>query len=395
MPRTWSHSAGIINPCTADIASAGAPSARALSAGIQSHRVLSAGVLCAAILSLAFAAPVSRADLISVAGRVSVSVQETRNGEPGGSAQEELIYPSSAASLPLQAAVSLAFEGDDPAAASVAAQFADPLFTQPNPEEFAINLALLSVSPEIRYSGEAVSEETREVIFTRAQFPGLQAGDAVPLTGRLFIDGALALFSPVAGQDLTGAKVYLEVTVHKITSEGGSELAFQGRVGLEGGLEGEVQQIASGLFPTRTLIRTNLASFIEDFELFEVLILPSITINYSYQARIDEPCTLKAAVRVTASNVEDEVGVAAILGTPVDAIRDVISLVQSESAAQSTMSALEAERAAPSGKAAFPATAAPLLPACGLFGVETLMAAVGLMGLVGWRLNRSGSARRF
>ncbi|MGD8450340.1 MAG: hypothetical protein PVJ57_00850 [Phycisphaerae bacterium] len=322
----------------------------------------------------------TRAEVTSTTGAVSVTVHEYVNDQAGVSDTINLQYPSTGITLPVQAVVRLLYQGDDPAAAAVAAQLADPgELSLSNPEEFAVNLALLSISPDIRYTAQASSQETRGIIFTTEDFPGRQDGDTLTVIGRLYIDGALAVFSPVAARDLTGASVYLRVTVVQTTPTG-SETVFSGRVGLEGAAAGAVSRVAEGDFPTTTLIRTNLASFVDDFEVFEVLIIPSLRIAYDYPVTIGEEFSLRATVEVEAANATDQVGVSAIVGTPVDSIQEVISAAQSASAASKFITALEAERANPTGTAAFP-SATPILPACGLFGFEFLVGAAALAGL--------------
>jgi len=322
-----------------------------------------------------------RADITSLAGSAEVTIQEYVSGRAGSTAQARQQFPQPNATLPLQVVARLSLSGEEPAAAAAAAQFADPLNqAQPNPEEFAINLALLSVSKTTRYSADATTEEIRGIVFTTREFPLRESGETITLTGRLFLDGALAVFSPTAQRDLTGANVYLRVTVVKQVTGQADETVFSGRVGLQGGASGGVQQIAEGDFPTQTLIRSDLAPFIDDFDVFELLLLPQLAIDYPYTATIDQPFALRATVAVEAGNAEDETGVAAIIGTPLDSIEEVINAARGSDAAAKTINALQRERANPTGRPAFPA-ARPLLPVCGLFGFEFLLGGGALVGL--------------
>ena len=157
-----------------------------------------------------------------------------------------------------------------------------------------------------------------------------------------------------------------------------------GRIGLLGGENGAVTNSAEGDFPTATLVRSTLAAVIDDFDLFEVLIIPRLTINCDYQATLDESFTLRVTVAVDAANTENQVGVAAVIGTPVDMIQEVISAAQGELTANKTISALEQERVNPAGTIAFP-TVRPVLPLCGLLGFEFVL---GLAALTGLRCRR-------
>ena len=333
-----------------------------------------------------------QAEITSIAGSVAVAVQEYQLGQAGNTDQANDSYPGTSSQLPLQVVARLNTGAD--AAASVAAQFADPTDSnQPNPEEFAMNLALLSVSDEIRYSGTATLQESRGITYLSSEpdFRGRAEGETVPIVGRFYVDGALAIFSPSASRDLTGANVTLRITVVKHTSGQDDETVFTGAVGLTGGTNGAVTRTFEGSFPTLTLIYSDLSLFIADFNLFRVLIIPRLAISYSYSAVIGEPFTLQATVEVDAANAENEVGVVAILGTPVDSIQEVISAAQSNSAATKTINALTTERANPTGDPAFPSTSQPILPFCGLFGFEMI---AGFTCLVGMRFGGPRLIRR-
>jgi hypothetical protein len=343
-------------------------------------------VLAGACLCVLWVASVE-ADIISISGSATAIVQEFRQGEAARTAEASQVYPDTSTQLPLQVVARLRADQPETAAAAVAAQFAGPRdLNQPNPQEFAIDLALLSVSKSICYASQASTQEIRGIELRAADFPGHFAGQTVPLIGRLYVDAVLAVFSPAAGKDLTGARVFLRVTVVKQESGRADETVFSGRVGLEGGPGATVQQVAEGDFPTGTLIRSNLAAYLEEFARFEVLILPRLTISYDYQAVLGQPFTLRATVEVEAANAEDEVGVAALIGTPLDSIREVIAAAQGEAVAAKTVTALENERASPTGVPAFPPPPArQTLPFCGLFGFEALL---GLSALAGLRMGR-------
>lgn len=334
------------------------------------------------------------AEIVSIAGAAQATVQEYRAGSLGESDQASATYSDAdpTATLPLQVVAHL-LAADDEAAGSAAAQFADPRdLAQPNPEEFAINLALLTTSDDIRYSATAMARETRTVRFTTADFPTRADGDTVSLTGLLFVDGALAIFSPTRGVDLTDAEVLLTITIVQQTAGQADQTVFSGSVALRGGSNGSVQHTASGDFPTLTLIRTNLAVFVDDFDLFEVLLIPRMTISYDYEAVLGQEVTLQTTVQVTASNAEGEVGVAAVIGAPVDSIQQVIAAVSGDSAATKTITALQQERENPTGEPAFPAaTTQPLFPLCGWFGLEGLL---GCAALADWRRGRWYPRRR-
>jgi hypothetical protein len=339
----------------------------------------------AVLVAVLWSAGPVQADITSIAGSVSAVVREFVSDQAGRTDQESAEFPDPVPTLPLQVVAELRADGQEQAAAAAAAQFADPFqLTTENPEEFAIDLALLSVSPRIRYTADARSQETRGVVFTTTEFPLRSPGQTLGFTGRLFIDGALAVFSPTVQRDLTGANVSLLVTVVTQSAGRADETVFSGRVGLQGGTSGSVQNIAEGDFPTRALIRSDLTSVVTEFEVFEVLIIPSITIDYRYTAAINEPFSLVATVEVEAANASDEVGVIALVGTPVDSIQQVIAALRGETLASKMTTALVNERAQPTGTPAFPTTGRAM-PMCGMLGFEFVL---GLGALVGLRWRR-------
>jgi len=337
-------------------------------------------------LVLAALALPAAAEIVSITGFTQAEVTEYRFDAPGDTDRASESFPGTAAELPLQVVARLLSAiADEEAAAAAAAQFADPReLAQPNPEEFAINLALNSISPHIRYQARAVSQETRGVVFAPAELgPFVQTGDTIDLTGRLFLDGALAIFAIDPDRDLSDAAVLLRVTVVQSSHSGAEQTVFSGELELRGGTGGSATAVAAGGFPRRSVILTDLSSLVDDFAAFHVLIIPNITIDYDYTAVAGQEFSLRATVEVEAANVAGECGVAAVIGTPVDTLRSVVELTQGTEAAAKMISALETERAEPTGQPAFPEAqpAFGLLSGCGLLGFESLVGATVLAGM--------------
>ena len=356
----------------------------------MSRRVAQIGMVMAVMLGT-FSLPAA-GDVTSIAGFTQAEVTEYRSGVEGDTDRATESYPETSAELPIQVVARLVssefLSGDEleEAAAAVAAQFADPrVVISPNPEEFAINLALNSVSENIYYQARALSRETRGVLYSAGELGLLTTeGDEVSLTGRLYLDGALTLLAVDATKDLTGAYVTLSVTVVQRVEAQATETVFSGEIELRGAADGAASIVAEGSFPTTRLILTDLAIISPEFAAFHVLIIPNITIDYPYTATVGEEFTLEATVEVTAANLPDECAVAAVLGTPTDTLTQVIGLTQGTEVASKTVTALTNERESPTGDPAFPQpTLSPfLLPLCGGLGFETL---IGLAALVGIR----------
>jgi hypothetical protein len=354
-----------------------------------------AAVALAAAIVLLAPAPAGRAEITAITGRTEVQVDEYRFGMLGDTDWARDEYPETSPTLPLQVLARLiSSDPNQPAAAAVAAQFADPTGAQqPNPEEFAINLTLNSASPNVRYEATAVSQETRGVRLTAEELgPPLRPGDTTVATGRVFLDGALTVFAAGPERDLTGAVVLLRVTVVKIAEGQEDQTVFSGEVALRGTAGGNVIVAAEGDFPTNRLILTDLSALSDDFGAFAVLIIPNDTaINYDYTAVVGQPFTLQATVAVEAANVAGDSGVAAVIGTPTDTLTEVIGATRDQQIAAQMLSALESERERPSGEPAFcnaPLTI-PLGPLCGVMGLEGL---IGVAALIGMRRLGAGHA---
>ena len=341
------------------------------------------------VLAVMFVAlvPLARGEITSIAGYTEVRVSEFRAGVPGDTDRASDSYPETSATLPLQVVAQLtSSDPTEEAAAAVAAQFADPFeLDQPNPEEFAINLTLNSVSSNVRYTADALSREIRGVLYSEGEL-GLfsNVGDTANLTGRLFLDGALLIFAVQSDKDLTGASVQLRVTVVQSVEGQQDQTVFSGAVELRGATGGAATVAADGSFPTDRLILTSLSVLSSDFGAFTMLIIPNITVDFSYSAVVGQAFTLRATVEVEAANVAGECGVAAVIGTPTDTLLEVIGVTQGQQVAAKTVTAINDERENPSGELAFgqgQSLVSVLFPTCGVVGFESLIGVATLVGL--------------
>lgn len=326
------------------------------------------------------------AEIQSIRGSAQASVQEFRGGLARDSDLAFDSFPD-LAPFPVQVLARLkAIEPGYLAAAAVAAQFADPTeLDQPNPEEFAVNLALNSEQGDVRYDASVILLETRDIVFNPGEIsPESAAGDETQLIGKLFIDGALAIVAPEATVDLTGQSVLLRVRVTRLAA-GQEQTVYSGAVELRGEPAGQVGVGAEGAFPVNQLILSDLGGVVGQPSLFRLLVMPNLEINYAYAATIGEPFQLTARLEIEASNVPGA-GVAAVIGSATNALDLVLQLTQGVDQARKLTSALALERAAPTGQPAFAADAALPLPLCGVLGVGPM--GLLLAGLCGVRSAR-------
>lgn len=319
-------------------------------------------------------ATVAAAEVVSISGFATTSINEIVNGSSGQSDSDAGAQPDDA--LPIQ--VVSRITSDDlvnPSAGAVAAQFADPTaLSSLNPEEFAINLTLNSVSPSVRFQASAETGETRRVVFNPGDL-GLfsRVGEQRRVSGRFFLDGALAIISVIEGRDLTGANVTLKATVVKRVAGQSDQVIFDGAIAMHGGTNNSTSLTVDGAFPTNRLLLTDLSVFQADFETFRVLILPKISINYLYDITVGEEFELVATVKVDAQNVPDNVGVAAVIGTPIGTLSEVFAATRSNRVADEVVESIESERESPTGDLAFDNGLAGIGGLCGAFGFESLL----------------------
>lgn len=329
----------------------------------------------------------SRAEIVSISGTVSAEIAETRAGASSESAATDSAsdsYPDATDVLPLQVAATLD-RPDQDAAGVVAVQFADPqTATGQNPEEFAINVALNSLDDTVYYTAGGVAQEMREIRISAAEIPGTLPGQELSLAGRFFVDAALVVFAPVETVDLTGAQVTLRLRVEQKSSGSEPVEVFSGSLTVNGGEDQALEVVPDGLFPTDALTSADLSDLDAELGVFQVYVLPSTPIAYAYDVVIDEPTTLIASVEVDVTNAPGGVGVAGVVGTPLDSLNEVITLTRDEQSASKMTNAVRTERSDPSGDLVFAPPMPWFVPAgCGLFGLESLLV---ITGLVGWRL---------
>lgn len=325
------------------------------------------------------------AEIVAREGSAHASVVEYRGGVVGDHDEADDVYPTTTDTLPLQVVARLSDPNED-AAAAVGAQLADPLTaTSANPEEFAINLALASIVPSIYYTADAVTEETRTVKFSAAE-AGVAEGETASFEGRFYLDLALGAFAELGVTDLTGAEITVTAQVFQETDPNAPTTVFDAQLTLVGGSDGLFHISRSGDFPTTGLFLTDLADVADlvgatgEYETAQLAILTRTALTFPYTATVGEELQLRARVQVTAQCAGNTTVVVAI-GHETPTIEDVVGYVRGTATAGKLTTALETERADPTGAAVFTQPVAFGLPVCGLFGIESLLGMLTLAGL--------------
>jgi len=325
------------------------------------------------------------AEVVDFRGSSSVKISQLIGGSLSGEASATTRFPEDVEALPAQSVARLvATDGDFPSAAAGAAQFADATTAAgDNPEQFAINLTLNSISPTVRFQASASASEVRQVRFSPGELGfGSNAGDAATIRGRVFLNGALTLISVEPDRDLSAAHATVRVRVVRSESGAADQTVFDGSIALQGTSAGDAEAVADGDFPTDDLVLTDLSVLNPDFDRFRVLVIPDLEIDYDFDIIVGRTITLTATVELDAANVEDNVGVSAIIGSPTSSLNDVLTVSRGASAASRVIDAIANERQSPTGDFAFPALDGPVagIPLCGLLGFEALLAVAALAG---------------
>lgn len=335
----------------------------------------------ALLLALLVGAPAA-AELVSVSGAVAVRLERVAAGITERTISEAGSFPESP--LPVQRALrELNLEAVT--AAAVAAQFADPTtFASGNPAEFALSIALNSLEEDVNYVGEATLVETRAIVHNFGELGLAPVGTSARATGRLYLDGAFAVFGDTHVGDLTGAEIVFDVQIEKEQDGQASETVFQGAYRVTGQPNRDVSITATGRMPTSGVFDLNLAGFDARLGVLRVFVFPRIALNYNYTATVGTPFRLKATVTARLTNQPGGAGVVAIVGLPLEAVMQVLEGALDRDGAARVVNAIEAERGAPQGAPAFepPTPLFPALPLCGVLGLE-LLAGLALLG--GWR----------
>ncbi len=317
-------------------------------------------------------------------GSAAARITPVSSGDSGAPTQQSLSFPS--ATLPLQAVARVIDEPQE-AAAVCGAQFADPTtVTGPDTDQFALQFAMASVTENVGFTTSSSAEERRSLVFSSSELGGASAGERVELEGRLFLDGALTVFANTSVSDLTGNHAKLRVRVTKEAEGQSPETVFDGAIRVEGLSGLQTSTTFEGGFPTFGVFTTDLSAVDESLSIFRVVVFPGLIVPYTYTASPGEAFALRASIELEGVTAGGGAGAAAVVGTPIQVLAEVVTKIADGDTANKMTSALEKERDNPTGSPAYTEQDVFLGPfaflrACGAFGVESLVLASLLCGL--------------
>ena len=175
-------------------------------------RIASINVLTGlAVLAPIFVAQV-RAEVTDIRAQIMSSSTEIVNGETGSTDLSVEDFPNTSSQLPIESFSGLGnFDGGDESdfGARGIATFRDPsLSPSANPGEWGVEADCYSLAPGTSY--EVVSEitEQRDIVFTAADLNVSSDSEPVDVavTGNIFTNGGLVVWSDDPSRDLTGLR---------------------------------------------------------------------------------------------------------------------------------------------------------------------------------------------
>ncbi|HOW71330.1 MAG TPA: hypothetical protein PKY77_12070 [Phycisphaerae bacterium] len=304
--------------------------------------------------------------------------------------------------LPLLAEAQLKHSTDpiDISGAAVTANFSEPnLSTLPDPNEFGLVAAGISLTEDVSYAGRGETVEVRRVTFLESEI-GEPNGTALEAHSYFFLDGIVVVWSKSGNLGLSEVLADLSVSVDQIRgTEGVSAPVLSAGLSLVGHSDGTLAVTTSGGISADNLLELDITSSLADVGVARVVVLPELAIPYTYPASVGEQFDLRARVQGSFVN-RSGTGAALLIGVPAAEVPTLLNQIVGQGTGGSFGSAVVTQ------VAAHPAPVKPLsaadrttkvvvlpqsrlIPAwCGAMGVELVPAAL-LFALV------PGLVRRF
>lgn len=285
----------------------------------------------------------ARAAIIDIDATVSTTVQELIDGSPGSVSGDENQYNGDSTTLPIQALGDLMSTDLEGALVSMGqgfSEFSDPTrLDQPNPEEFALEVAAYSNTESIAYSATSSATESRTVVFTTPGStvapPEIDFGilNTQTVESRVFLSGAILLWSTTPEASLDETQAEFDITV---TRDDTAAVLFETTMTVTGEAEGDAEVDTEGRMQFERLILDDLAD--EGIDADTIAVLQSVEQNgtlvivaippqehaYTYTVTADEPLVLTAQLNAHIRSGPGGTGVAAAFGAPFANLADFV-----------------------------------------------------------------------
>ncbi len=274
--------------------------------------------------AIAFSTSGASASVISTSAVLSTTVQELIDGSSGSMTTDSAETLDNLSNVPLRASgilTSTDLDGVLMSRGQAFGDFLDPArLDQPNPEEFALEVASYAQGDSIAYSVSSEANEFRTVSFSASEIDFNVFGTQT-VESRIFLSGAMLFWSTQPGLDLSDMRS--EVSVSVIREDTGETL-FSSSLVVSGAavptVQGPIQfdvveldELAAAGVDADSLA---ILERVEREGSLIVVVIPEQEHPYTYRVVEDEPFVLNARFETRVQNKPGGTGAAVALGRP-------------------------------------------------------------------------------
>ncbi len=209
------------------------------------------------------------------------------------------------------------------------------LASDTNPEELGLEANAFSIDPDIAYQVTASAVETRTIVLTPGEL-GSGPGVEREVESRVFLSGAILVWSLDEGRDLTGLSAEVRFTIDQIRDGDTNGVnVFSASMGVRGLPDGEVEAVSEGVVtfefggPETILDPSDpdplLEGYLDILGNTHVMLIPDQEIAYTYHTEAGEEFDLRATFEVELVNLPDGTGVSAVFGREFAALAEMIN----------------------------------------------------------------------
>ncbi|MGD2110105.1 MAG: hypothetical protein PVI86_12035 [Phycisphaerae bacterium] len=276
-----------------------------------------------------------RAAIIDIDAEVSTTVQELIDGAPASVSSDENQLPDEPENLTIRASSDLTSTDLSGALVSMGqsiSDFFDPIrLDQPNPEEFALEVAAYSNSDSIAYSATSSAGESRTILFTTEGNPDIPPEidfgptNTETIESTFFLSGAVLIWSTDADAGFDETLAQLDVVVSR---DGTAGALFETAVSITGDADGGTTVVTDRPIRVERITLDDLAAEgvdqdsltvlegIESVGTLVILAIPPQEHVYEYTVTADESLVLTARLDARIRSGPGGTGVAAAFGAP-------------------------------------------------------------------------------
>ncbi len=242
--------------------------------------------------------------------------------------------------------------------------------------DVGIDLGAFSEDSSTSWYGSSTVAEIRSIVLAAGDLPGGRAaGDTAVVTGRVRLSGIMLVTATSTTEDLTGAEVWLNLSITQRDAETGSTAVLDGEVRLLGGPGRDVRiGRASGAFAATPPAIAALPELTPDMPLVRAVLFTGQELPYEYSVTAGRPFELELNTRVQVFAVGAGIGTAAAFGNPVEGLPSILEKVKRGEAAGRLVEVVDENVDTTGAAYVQPSVPWPRWPAlCGVLGLEGLL----------------------